>query len=88
MTGAGLGLLTDEEAPRHQPRASGGQRSEVKEESRYSGSGDMSAVGYPMTLAPAPLGMLARASHDAAHSAAIHAWRSRSATNNHDEDQR
>jgi hypothetical protein len=35
-----------------QPRASGGRRSEVKEEGRAQpGPGDMSAAGHPMALA-------------------------------------
>jgi hypothetical protein len=37
------------------PRASGDRRSEVKEESRYSGSGDMNGAGYPMASARADL---------------------------------
>ena len=40
---------------RAQPRASGGRRSEVKEEGwAQPASGDMSAVGHPMALAAAP----------------------------------
>ena len=48
----------------------------------------MSAVGYPMALASASLGMRASARHLAAYDAAIYAWwMQRSATNNHDENQ-
>jgi len=43
---------TDGKPPLHQPRASGGRRSEVKEEGRAQpGPGDMSGVGHPMALA-------------------------------------
>jgi hypothetical protein len=39
--------------PGGKPRASGDRRSEVKEESRYSGSGDMNGGGRPMASARA-----------------------------------
>ena len=46
-----LGSFEVDPLTRMQPGASGGGRSEVKEESRYPGSGDMSGVPHPMATA-------------------------------------